>query len=351
MAASGSDTSLLSGVLLCSEDADLVARMATGLPLSVLCALRAGFLKTASSFDELRSLSEETVAFRARCATFGGSGTGLLIGVAFKAGDCAENEGRGVSTAGSLVFGVSTAGALGFGVSTAGALGFGVLTAGSLGFEVSFVCFSLAGSGVDASSLFLVTDGLVSDRRATGVDCFNKSCRYFILEGVSMAAVLRFAVFGLGGVAATFVFNCVCARVFTEEAFEVSSLELRLVAGLAGVAGVASRDLIEAFLRLPGLAGFGAFFLTGVWAPFGASPLVLSRKDVVVLSRKDVVKSSSLSLSDGLRCFDFDAAASCGVDSISSGFGNWKDCAFFEEVGVGFVFVVFSWLLLDNNRA
>jgi hypothetical protein len=341
MAASGSDTSLLSGVLLCSEDADLVACLATGLPLSVLCALRAGFLKTASSFVELGSLSEETVTFRARCATFGGSGTGLLIGVAFKAGDCAENEGRGVSTAGSPVFGVSTAGALGFGVSTAGLLGF----------EVSFVCCSLAGSGVDASSLFLVTDGLVSDRRATGVDCFNKSCRYFILEGVSMAAVLRFAVFGLGGVAATFVFNCFCARVFTEEAFEVSSLELRLVAGLAGVAGVASRDLIEAFLRLPGLAGFEAFFLTGVWAPFGAFPLVLSRNDVVVLSRKDVVKSSSLSLSDGLRCFDFDAAASCGVDSISSGFGNWKECAFFEEVGVGFVFVVSSWALLDNNRA
>jgi hypothetical protein len=288
MAASGSDTSLLSGVLLCSEDADLVARLATGLPLSVLCALRAGFLKTASSFDELGSLSEETVAFRARCATFGGSGTGLLIGVAFKAGDCAENEGRGVSTAGSLVFGVSTAGALGFGVSTAG----------SLGFEVSFVCCSLVGSGADASSLFLVTDGLLSDRRATGVDCFNKSCRYFILEGVSMAIVLRFAVFGLGGVATTFVFNSFCARVFTEEAFEVSSLELRLVAGLAGVAGVASRDLIEAFLRLPGLAGFEAFFLTGVWAPFGTSPLVLFRKDVVVLSRKDVVKSSSLSLSD-----------------------------------------------------
>jgi hypothetical protein len=278
VATSGSDTSLLSGVLLCSEDADLVARLATGLPLSVLCALRAGFLKTASSFDELGSLSEETVAFRARCATFGGSGTGLLIGVAFKAGDCAENEGRGVSTAGSLGFGVSTAGALSFGVS--------------------FVCCSLAGSGLDASPLLLVADGLLSDRRVTGVDCFNKSCRYFILEGVSMAIVLRFAVFGLGGVAATVVSNCFFARVFTDEAFEVSSLELRLVAGLAGVAGVVSKDLIEAFLRLPGFAGFEAFFLTGVWAPFGTSPLVLFRKDVVVLSRKDVVKSSSLSLSD-----------------------------------------------------
>jgi hypothetical protein len=150
--------------------------------------------------------------------------------------------------------------------------------------------------------------------------------------------MLRFALLDPGGVATSFfASNCFRALVFNEGPFAVSRLAPRLaVAGLAGVAGVASKDFMGAFLRLPGLAGFEVLFLTGVWVPFGMSPLLLSRKDAVRSS-----PSFSLSLSGWLVRFDFEAAASCGVDSISSGLGNWKECAFFDEDGgVGFVFLL-----------